>query len=104
MDITVTGIQYHHSRLTWKTNTIAEFLSRIQNDNNDTSVEDKFPDEYLYAVSTKSPWFVDIANSLVTRKLPSYLFPIEKRIIIQTSASYSWINEELYKTGPNFII
>ena len=82
-------------------NTIADFLSRIKND---TPVEDKFPDEYLFAVSTKTPWFADIANYLVSGKLPSYLFPREKRRIIQSSASYSWINEELYNTRPDLII
>lgn len=56
-----------------KQNTIGNFLSRIQNDNNDMHVEDNFPDEYIFAISTKSPWFVDIANYLATGKLPSYL-------------------------------
>ena len=73
----------------WKQDTIVDFLSRIQNDNNDTPVEDKFLDEYLFEVSTKSLWFVDIVNYLITRKLPSYLFRKEKRRIIQTSVSYS---------------
>lgn len=77
---------------------IAEFLSRIKNDNNDITVEDKFPNKYLFSVSIKSSWFLDISIYLVSGKLPSYLFPREKKIIIQTSASYSWINEELYKT------
>lgn len=87
-----------------KQNTVANFLSRIQNDNNDVPVEDNFPDEYLFAVSTKSPWFADIANYLATWKLPSYLSPREKKKVIQISAYYSWINEEFYKTEPNLII
>jgi hypothetical protein len=29
---------------------------------------------------------------------------LEKKEVIQISASYSWINEELYKTGPDLII
>eukprot|EP00253_Pinus_taeda_P021927 PITA_21927 len=49
-----------------KQNTIAYFLSRIQNIKDDTPVEDKFPDEYLFAVTTQTPWFADIANYLVT--------------------------------------
>lgn len=43
-----------------KQNTIADFLSIIQNDNNDQPVEDKFPGEYIFVVSTKSHWYVDI--------------------------------------------
>ena len=87
-----------------KQNTIADFLSRIQNENNDQPVEDKFPDEYLFAVSIKSPWYVDIANYLAIGKMPFHLTPREKRRIVHNSTSYSWINEELYKTGLDLII
>eukprot|EP00253_Pinus_taeda_P030398 PITA_30398 len=36
--------------------TIADFLSRIQDTKEDSPVEDKFADEYLSAVTTKTPW------------------------------------------------
>ena len=75
-----------------KQNKVVDFLSRIQNIKDDTPVEDKFPDEYLFAVTTRTPWFADIANYLVTGKLPSHLHSREKRRIIQLSARYSWIN------------
>lgn len=68
-----------------KQNTVVDFLSRIQNIKDDTPVEDKFPDEYLFAVNTQTPWFADITNYLVTGKLLSHLFPIEKIKIIQIS-------------------
>lgn len=67
-------------------------------------VEDNFPEEYLFALSTKSPWLAIIANYLATIKLPPYLSPREKIKVIQISASYSWLNEELYKIGPSLII
>jgi len=79
-------------------------LSRIQNTNEDSLVEDKFPDEYLFAVTTKTPWYADIANYLVTGKLPPRLFPNERRRIIQESSSYSWISNELFKTGLDSVI
>ena len=53
---------------------VVEFLSRIQNDNNDIPVEDNFPDEYVFAISNKYPWFANISNYLATGKLPSYFF------------------------------
>jgi len=87
-----------------KQNTVADFLSRIENIKEDYPVEDKFPDEYLFSVTTQTPWFSYIANYLVTGKLPSHLFPREKRKIIQVSARYSWITNELYKTGPYLMI
>jgi len=62
-----------------KQNTIVDSLSRIQNIKEDSPVEDKFPDEYLFAETTQTPWFADVANYLVTGKLPSHLFPREEK-------------------------
>jgi len=87
-----------------KRNTVADFLSKIQNIKKESLVEDKFPDEYLFAVTTQISWFADVANYLVTGKLPSHLFPKEKRKIIQESARYSWITNELYNTGLDLMI
>jgi len=58
----------------------------------------------FFEVSTKSPWYAYIANYLGTGKMPFHLFPREKERIVHNSTSYSWINEELYKTGANLII
>ena len=87
-----------------KQNTVADFLSRIQNIKDYTPVEDQFPDEYLFAVSTQTPWFADIANYLVSGKFPSIMNARDKRKIINDSARYSWVANELYKTGPDLII
>eukprot|EP00253_Pinus_taeda_P021591 PITA_21591 len=87
-----------------KQNTVVGFLSRTQNTKEDSPVEDKFPDEYLFAVTTKTPWYVDIANYLVTGKLPPHFFPGERRKIIEESSKYSWISNELFKIGPDFVI
>ena len=65
-----------------KQNTVVDFLSRIQNIKEDSLVEGKFPDEYLFVVTTQTPWFADVANYLVTGKLPSHLYPREKIKII----------------------
>jgi len=95
---TFTRIQYYCVRKTREINTVADFLSRIQNIKEDSLVEDKFPYEYLFVVTTKTPWFADMANYLVTGKLPPHLFPSERRKIIQESSKYSWISNELFKT------
>eukprot|EP00253_Pinus_taeda_P026082 PITA_26082 len=81
-----------------KENVVSDFLSQLKADDN-TPVDDSFPDEYLFAVSAHSPWYVDIANYLVAGKLPSHLSHREKRKIIQQSARYSWISGCLFYTG-----
>jgi len=53
-----------------KENIVVDILSRMQNDNVDTSMKDNFLDKYIFLVSTKTPWFVYIANYLATRKFP----------------------------------
>ena len=55
-----------------KQNTIVDFLSRIQNIKEDSPIEDKFPDEYLFVVTTQTTWFADVANYLVKGKLSSH--------------------------------
>jgi hypothetical protein len=81
-----------------KENVVVDFLSRLTPDD-DTPVDDSFPDEYLFAVSAHSPWYADIANYLVAGKLPPHLSHREKRRIIQQSARYSWISGCLFHTG-----
>jgi hypothetical protein len=55
-----------------KENVVVDFLSRIKPDD-DTPVDDSFPDEYLFAVSAHPPWYADITNYLVAGKLPPHL-------------------------------
>jgi len=43
-------------------------------------------------------------QALTTGKLPQHLFPSEKRRIIQESSKYSWISNELFKTGLDCVI
>eukprot|EP00253_Pinus_taeda_P005775 PITA_05775 len=61
-------------------------------------------DHYVIRYLMNKPITNDIANYLVTGKLPPHLFPSERRKIIQESSKYSWISNELFKTGPDFVI
>ena len=87
-----------------KENLIANFLSCIQYEDGTKLVEDTFPDEYLFVVSIQTPWFVDIANYLATRKLPNHLSRHEKRRIVIYSSSYSWVDNYLFRIDPYLII
>ena len=87
-----------------KENIVEDFLSRIQHEYGTKLVDDTFLDEYLFAVSVQTPWFVDIANYLTTRKIPNHLSPHEKCRIIVQSSNYSWVDNDLSRTGPDLII
>jgi hypothetical protein len=87
-----------------KDNVVADFLSRIKNEDDDIPVDDSFPDEHLFSLSINTPWFADMENYLATRKLPSHLSPHEKWKIITQSANYSWVGHDIFRTGPDLII
>ena len=56
-----------------KENVIADFISWLTNNDDDTPIKDYFSNEHLFVVSFFSPWYIDIANYLVAGKLPSHL-------------------------------
>ena len=62
-----------------KENVLADFLSQITNNDDNSLVGDSFPDENLFVVSDHSPWYVDISNYLVVGKLPAHLSKRERR-------------------------
>ena len=67
-------------------------------------VPDEFRDKDLFAISTITPWFTDVANYLVSGKLPQKMLTRERHNIVQRSASYSWIEGDLFYTGLDLII
>jgi hypothetical protein len=79
-----------------KDNIVADFLSILTSNENEPSIEYSFPNEHLFAVSTKSPWFTDIANYLVLGRIPHPLSPKERQNIIIQNWIFSWINDCLF--------
>ena len=55
-----------------KENQVADFLSRLNHAGEDVPVNDDFPDENLFSISVKTPWFADMANYLATGNFPPY--------------------------------
>lgn len=87
-----------------KENQVTNFLSRLNTKGENILVNDECLDGHLFVISTHSPWFVDIANYLATRKLLQHLSSKEKRRIIRLSDNYSWMEGYLYHIGPYLII
>ena len=53
-----------------KDNVVVDFLPRLTIDDNNIPTEDSFPGEYIFAISTYSTWYANIANYLATGKFP----------------------------------
>lgn len=80
----------------------ADLLSRLNLPADEEGmVDDQHLDENLFALSTLSPWFVDIANYLVVEKFPPNLSSREKSKIIKRSTPFTWISGNLFKLGPD---
>jgi len=60
-----------------KENPVADLLSRMPKPTDAVAVEDQFPDEHLFVVTVRTPWYADIANYLAVGKLPKHLTPNE---------------------------
>eukprot|EP00253_Pinus_taeda_P012303 PITA_12303 len=56
-----------------KENPVAAFLSRIPKSIETTAVEDQFPDEHLFAVAVRTPWYADVANYLAVDGGPQFV-------------------------------
>jgi hypothetical protein len=95
-----------------KENVVADFLSRLNINDDNSPVDDSFPDEHLFAVASHSPWYAYIANYLVAGKAPPHLSPRERRKIIynesfpwrsvwifEVSNLWSWEKDLGYKTN-----
>jgi hypothetical protein len=59
-------------------NLVADFLSRIPKIDDSLTTEDQFPDEHLFVVNTKPPWYVDVANYIAAGRLPTHLSSKER--------------------------
>jgi hypothetical protein len=58
-----------------KDNLVADFLSRMIHLRDNAPVEDNFPDEKLFVISTFTPWYANVAKYLVTGKMPQKFSP-----------------------------
>jgi hypothetical protein len=83
---------------------VENFLSRLNNPSDIPPIQYSFLDENLFSISTKTPWFADLANYLATGKLPSPISSKEKNKIIKYSDKYSRIKGDIFYTRPDLII
>ena len=61
-----------------KENLVADFLSRIPKIDDSLTTEDQFPNEHLFVVDTKPPWYANVANYLAAGRLPTHLSSKER--------------------------
>jgi hypothetical protein len=72
-------------------NVVVYFLSRVPGDQEDEPMDDSFPDEHLFVVSVITPWFANIANYLVSGRLPQHFSYREHCALVRKSGPFTWI-------------
>ena len=72
-------------------------------DKNDecTPIEDSFPDEHIFSISTNPLWYVDIAKYIATEKVPHHFSYREQQKNIHHNARYSWMVGYLFHIGAD---
>ena len=88
-----------------KENVVVDFLSRVNFPAGEEGmVGDKLLDEHLFSILVLSPWFVDIANYLVSAQFPPNLSSKEKRKIVRKRTPFTWIGSNLFKHALDQIL
>ena len=73
-----------------RANVVADYLSRIHHDDNDnTLIDDAFPDEYLFHIFVQTPWYADIANYIAANKMPTHFSYKERKLLVEKSLCFS---------------
>ncbi|CAM8917282.1 unnamed protein product [Rhodiola kirilowii] len=80
-------------------NTVADHLSRIIRGKEEGQITESFPDEHLYAVSTKVPWYAPIVNYLVGGTFPPSFTKAQCMKLRHDARFYLWDDPYLWKIG-----
>ncbi|CAM8932086.1 unnamed protein product [Rhodiola kirilowii] len=85
-------------------NTVADHLSRIVRKEEEGHITESFPDEHLYVVSTKVPWYASIVNYLVGGKFPPSFTKAQCMKLRHDARHYLWDDPYLWKIGADQIL
>jgi hypothetical protein len=85
-------------------NVVADHLSRLTTDlrSDITPIDDYFPDESLFSVSTM-PWCANIVNFLVSGQLLAHWSTQDKRKFLNKVKNFYWDDPYLFKYYPDQI-
>jgi hypothetical protein len=84
-----------------KQNVAADFLSMLTIHTEEDMIDDQFPYENLFSISTQTPYFTDIENFPTTGKLPQHCSYRERCKIVQKILAPTWVDGYLFKVFPN---
>ncbi|CAM8987216.1 unnamed protein product [Rhodiola kirilowii] len=85
-------------------NTVADHLSRIVREEEPGSITETFPDEHLFALSAKLPWYAPIVNYLVGGTFPPSYSKAQCLKLKHDARFYVWDDPYLWKIGVDQLL
>ncbi|CAM8901291.1 unnamed protein product [Rhodiola kirilowii] len=85
-------------------NTVADHLSRLVREEDAGRITETFPDEHLYALTCKVPWYAPIVNYLVGGTFPPSYSKAQCLKLKHDSKYYMWDDPYLWKIGVDQIL
>jgi hypothetical protein len=82
---------------------VADYLSRMNREDDKEPIEDKMRDDHLYRVLDKDTWMINIIRSI--RKVPlDHLDKNAQRRVMSESQKYYWDAPYLFRFGANGVL
>ncbi|CAM8951139.1 unnamed protein product [Rhodiola kirilowii] len=85
-------------------NTVADHLSRLVREEEPGSITESFPDEHLYALSARSPWYAPVVNYLVGGKCPPTYSKAQSLKLKHDDQFFVWDDPYLWKIGADQLL
>ncbi|CAN6677822.1 unnamed protein product [Malus baccata var. baccata] len=85
-------------------NVVADHLSRMVHNEESLPIAETFPDEQLLSIKVSAPWYADIVNFLVSKRIPSEFTRHQRDKLRHDARFYVWDDPYLWKFCPDQII
>ena len=85
-------------------NLVADHLSRIPQPLEPFPIHDAFPDEQLFQLQDKDPWYADLVNYLVASEIPAYLKKHQINKLKSEAKYYVWDDPYLWRMCSDQVI
>ncbi|CAN6695352.1 unnamed protein product [Malus baccata var. baccata] len=85
-------------------NVVADHLSRMVHNEEALLILETFPDEQLLSIKVSEPWYADLVNFLVTKRIPSTYTRHQRDKLRHDARFYVWDDPYLWKFCPDQIV
>ncbi|XP_042387425.1 uncharacterized protein LOC121979502 [Zingiber officinale] len=87
-----------------KENLVADHLSRIGSKMDNVPIVDAFPDEHLFRLQGRLPWYADLVNCLVAGVFTTHFSRIQCDTLKSDAKYYVWDDPYLWKFGSDQVV